>query len=147
MKASTFVLLLSMFISSIAYAIDNEVAFADPALLARYQHLINELRCPKCQNETIGDSDAPIAADLRREIRDLLAAGKTDDEVIKFLTDRYGDFVLYNPPFVARTWLLWAAPGLALLGGFSIAVAIIRRRARMPFEDDAAPHTEGTPSP
>jgi cytochrome c-type biogenesis protein CcmH len=147
MKTTIVVILLALLVSSGAYAIDNEVAFADSALLLRYQHLIGELRCPKCQNETIADSDAPIAADLRREIRDLLAAGKSDAEIIKFLTDRYGDFVLYNPPFVARTWLLWAAPALALLGGLSIAIVIIRRRARMPIEDDAEPHTAGTPSP
>jgi cytochrome c-type biogenesis protein CcmH len=141
--AATLVLLLF----GSASAIDSTPAFEDPVLLARYQHLTRELRCLVCQNETIADSNASLAADLRRELRGLIAAGKTDDEIRKFLTDRYGDFVLYNPPFVARTWLLWAAPALALLGGLTIAIVIIRRRARLPIEDDTEPHTAGTPSP
>src|SRR6188472_1458828 len=84
---------LAMLLCGRALAIDSAPAFEDPVLLARYQHLTRELRCLVCQNETIADSNAPLAADLRRELRGLIAAGKTDDEVRKFLTDRYGDFV------------------------------------------------------
>ena len=131
----TFVL-LTVLLGSAALAIDSAPAFEDPILLERYQHLTRELRCMTCQNETIADSNAPLAADLRRELRGLIADGKTDDEVRKFLTDRYGDFVLYNPPLVARTWLLWTAPALALFGGLAIAIVVIRRRARLPIEAD-----------
>jgi len=128
--------LLALLCCVSAFAIDRAPAFDDPILLARYQHLTRELRCLVCQNETIADSNAPLAADLRRELRDLIAAGKTDDEVRKFLTDRYGDFVLYNPPFVARTWLLWAAPVIALLAALGVAIGVIRRRAKMPLDSE-----------
>jgi cytochrome c-type biogenesis protein CcmH len=146
-----FAAVMALVCSSNAFAIDAKPAFDDPILLARYQHLTRELRCLVCQNETIADSNAPLAADLRRELRGLIAAGKTDDEIRTFLTDRYGDFVLYNPPFVARTWLLWAAPALALLGGLSIAIVVIRRRAQLPIEADTATDvnvdTAGTKTP
>jgi cytochrome c-type biogenesis protein CcmH len=112
-------------------AIDTAPAFADEALQVRYQHLIGELRCPKCQNETIADSPVGIAADLRREVRELMAAGKSDDEILRFLTDRYGDFVLYRPPFVTRTWLLWFAPAIAIVIGLCAAVRIIYRRSKL----------------
>jgi cytochrome c-type biogenesis protein CcmH len=118
-----------------AAAIDSEVTFSDPVLLKRYQHLTRELRCPKCQNEAISDSNAPVAADLRREVRNLLAQGKSDDEIVRFLTDRYGDFVLYNPPFAARTVVLWIAPSLALMVALGVAIVVIRRRSHLPIDD------------
>jgi cytochrome c-type biogenesis protein CcmH len=147
MRRLLFAAVLALVCSANAYAIDAKPAFDDPILLARYQHLTRELRCLVCQNETIADSNAPLAADLRRELRGLIAAGKTDDEVRKFLTDRYGDFVLYNPPFVARTWLLWTAPALALFGGLAIAIVVIRRRAHLPIESDIEIDTAGTNTP
>jgi cytochrome c-type biogenesis protein CcmH len=88
-----------------------------------------------CQNNSIADSNAGLAADLRREVRDLLLAGKSDAEILRFMTERYGDFVLYRPPFVARTWLLWLAPALLLLLGAFIAVRIVRGRARLAAAD------------
>ena len=97
------------------YAVDSGEDFADPILQARYEHLIGDLRCLVCQNESIADSNAPLAADLRREVREMLRAGKQDAEILRFMTDRYGDFVLFRPPFVARTWLLWLAPILLLI--------------------------------
>jgi cytochrome c-type biogenesis protein CcmH len=138
---------LGLLFCGTAHAIDQAPAFDDPALLARYQHLTRELRCLVCQNETIADSNQQLAADLRRELRGLIAAGKTDAEIRKFLTDRYGDFVLYNPPFVVRTWILWLAPALALLGGCAIVIAVVRRRANLPLEDHLETNTTGTPSP
>jgi cytochrome c-type biogenesis protein CcmH len=135
---------LAMVLFGSALAIDSAPAFEDPVLLARYQHLTRELRCLVCQNETIADSNAPLAADLRRELRALIAAGKTDDEIRKFLTDRYGDFVLYNPPFVARTLLLWAAPVIALLAALGVAIVVIRRRAQLPLEDGIEVDSVGT---
>ena len=120
-----------------AQAIDVE-RLDDPALQQRYERLTRELRCLVCQNETIADSNATLAADLRREVRDMLVAGKSDAEIRTFLTERYGDFVLYRPPLAPRTWLLWAAPALLLLGGAGIAALVIVRRARAARADPGA---------
>ena len=144
---AVLVAVLALLFCGGASAIDSAPAFEDPVLLARYQHLTRELRCLVCQNETIADSNAPLAADLRRELRGLIADGKTDDEIRKFLTDRYGDFVLYNPPFVARTWILWAAPVIALLAALGIAIVVIRRRSQLPLEDGIEADTVGTKTP
>ena len=112
-----------------AQAIDVE-RLDDPALQQRYERLTRELRCLVCQNETIADSTASLAADLRREVREMMVAGKSDIEIRAFLTERYGDFVLYRPPVAPRTWLLWAAPALLVLGGAGIAGLVIVRRSR-----------------
>jgi cytochrome c-type biogenesis protein CcmH len=126
-----------------ALAIDTQRAFDDPVLQGRYEAIIRELRCLVCQNETIADSNADLAADLRREIREMIAAGKTDDEIRAFMTQRYGDFVLYRPPLSANTFLLWAAPGLVLaIGAISAALFIRRRRAEVdsdPWDSQAGP--------
>lgn len=119
-----------------ARAIDSERAFDDPALQARYEHLTTQIRCLVCQNNSIADSNAALAADLRREIRDMIAADRSDGEIIEFLTARYGDFVLYRPPWTPRTWLLWLAPLLLLVAGTWVAVRIVIARARMPIDDD-----------
>lgn len=84
---------------------------------ARLKKLELELRCLVCQNQTLADSDAPLAADLRREVRELAIAGKSDAAIRTYLTDRYGDFVLYNPPLQRNTWLLWFGPFVLLAGG------------------------------
>jgi cytochrome c-type biogenesis protein CcmH len=120
----------------VAHAIDTEVAFQDPALQERYESLNRELRCLVCQNQTIADSNAGLAQDLRREVRDMIAAGKSDDEIRKFMTDRYGDFVLYSPPVTARTYLLWAAPVLLLAIALVTIFSIVRKRARQPIDID-----------
>ncbi|HKQ82114.1 MAG TPA: cytochrome c-type biogenesis protein [Steroidobacteraceae bacterium] len=119
-----------------SWAIDAAPAFSDPVQQARYERLASELRCLVCQNETIKDSNADLAADLRRELREQLQAGKSDAEIRQFLTDRYGDFVLYKPPLTARTVLLWAAPLLLLLIGLIAAGVVIVRRSRLPLADD-----------
>ena len=126
-----------------AAAIDTEEDLPTPQMQARYERLINELRCLVCQNNSIADSNATLAADLRREVRDLLIAGKTDAEILSFMTDRYGDFVLYRPPFVPRTWLLWLAPALLLLIGAFIAVRIVRARSRLAATDTDDSDIEG----
>jgi len=113
-----------------ALAIDTETAFDDPVLQHRYESLNRELRCLVCQNQTIADSNATLASDLRREVRDLLAAGKTDDEIRDFMIERYGDFVLYRPRMTGQTLLLWAAPVLLLLISAVVVVRIVRRRAQ-----------------
>ena len=101
---------------------------ANPALDARLKKLETELRCLVCQNQTLADSDASLAQDLRREVRDLAASGKSDDEIKAYLVARYGDFVLYNPPVKSLTWLLWFGPALLLGGGGLAWYAIVRRR-------------------
>src|SRR5450631_499223 len=93
---------------------------ADPALEARMTRITSELRCLVCQNQTIADSNAELAADLRRETRELLKQGKSDAEVVDYMTARYGDFVLYRPPLRATTLLLWFGPALMLAGGGAI---------------------------
>jgi cytochrome c-type biogenesis protein CcmH len=112
-----------------ALAIDSEKAFEDPALQARYEHINRELRCLVCQNQTIADSNATLAQDLRREVREMITAGRTDDEIREFMIARYGDFVLYRPRMTAGNFLLWAAPVLLLLLGGFIGIRYVRRQA------------------
>ena len=105
---------------------------------ARYQRLIAEVRCLTCQNQSIKDSNAPLARDLRAVVREQMEAGATDAEIYAFLQARYGDFALYKPPFSARTALLWLSPVVLLaLGGFAI-VRVVRRRASMDIGVDGA---------
>jgi len=128
-------LLAGMLIACQALAVDAGRAFEDPAQQERYERLVKDLRCLMCQNQSIADSNATLASDLRREVRDLMIAGQSDDQIRSFMTERYGDFVLYRPPVTPRTWLLWAAPALLLLGGTAIAVAVVRRRTRAAREN------------
>lgn len=131
----TFALLTLLVLAARAFGVDTGEEFADPALQARYERLTHDLRCLVCQNESIADSNAGLAADLRREVREMLGAGKSDQEILAFMTDRYGDFVLFRPPFVARTWLLWVAPALLLATGAWIATRIIKRKAQLARAD------------
>lgn len=118
-------------------AIDNSKAFDDPELQARYDKLISEVRCLKCQNQSIKDSNVFLAADLRREIRRLIAEGKTDAEIQDFLVTRYGEFALYRPRTSGKTLILWIAPFLlVLLGGFAM-FRIVRHRMSLPMDDDS----------
>jgi cytochrome c-type biogenesis protein CcmH len=119
-----------------AAAIDSGKAFDDPELQARYEHIIAEVRCVTCQNQNIRDSNAFVAADLRREIRRLLGEGKTDAEVADFLVTRYGDFVLYRPRFSGKTLVLWVAPFLLLLFGGIAIFRIVRHRMVMPIDEE-----------
>jgi cytochrome c-type biogenesis protein CcmH len=121
---------------SAAFAIDQEIAFSDPALNARYLSLIREIRCPKCLNESIADSDAPVAADLRREVRRLMNEGKPDAEIKDYLSARYGDFVLYRPRVTETTWALWAGPFVFLLIGGIVFWRIVRSRRGQPLDDE-----------
>jgi cytochrome c-type biogenesis protein CcmH len=114
----------------------------DAALEARVLAIASELRCLVCQNQTIADSHAELALDLRRQIRELLQRGLSDAEVRRYMTDRYGDFVLYKPPLRASTALLWIGPGLLLAGALTALVVVLRRRQRLsadafdPDDDD-----------
>lgn len=120
-----------------AGAIDTGKAFDDPEMQSRYEKLIAEVRCVTCQNQSIKDSNAFIAADLKREIRRLMTEGKSDAEVKDFLVERYGDFVLYRPRMSGRTLALWIAPFLLILFGGVALVRVIRNRMTMPIDDDA----------
>ena len=104
---------------------------ADPALEARMLAITGELRCLVCQNQTIADSHADLAVDLRQEVRELLLKGMTPDQVRKYMTDRYGDFVLYRPPFNAGTAVLWLGPAVLLAIALLALVLVIRKRARL----------------
>ena len=121
------------------YAIDTEPAFDDPALQQRYERIHRELRCLVCQNQTIADSNATLASDLRREVRELIAAGRTDDEIREFMIERYGDFVLYRPRMTATNFLLWGAPVILLAIGAIAVVRVVRRRSREVDIDTAGP--------
>ena len=125
-------------LASPAMAIDTDKAFDDPELQARYEHIIEEVRCLKCQNQSIKDSNAFLAGDLRREIRRMLSEGKTDEEIYDFLVARYGEFALYRPRMSGKTLVLWIAPILLLLAGGFVLVNILRRRMAMPIDRDAA---------
>jgi cytochrome c-type biogenesis protein CcmH len=100
----------------------------DPAVEKRLEKLSKELRCLVCQNETLADSRADLADDLREEIREQIRAGKTDQEIIAFLTQRYGEFILYRPPVKPTTYLLWFGPFVLLLGGLVILFRYVKRR-------------------
>jgi len=109
----------------------------DPALEAKVQRVAQELRCLVCQNQTIADSNAELAQDLRREVRTMIASGKSEAEVRRFMVERYGDFVLYRPPFQGTTMALWVGPFLLLLVGLWIAQRLVRARRRAVPADTA----------
>ena len=124
-------LVLTLCLLGTASAAIDAYEFKDEAERARYRTLVEELRCPKCQNQNIADSNAPIAMDLRREIYRMLEEGQSNEQIIDYLVARYGNFVLYNPPVTARTMLLWYGPGGLLICGFIVlAVILIRRRKK-----------------
>lgn len=125
-----------------SFAIDTGIAFEDPALQARYENIIAEVRCVKCQNQTIKDSNAFLAEDLRREIRRLLAEGKSDAEVYDFLVTRYGEFALYRPRMSGKTLVLWLAPAIFGLVGLFIVFRVIRRRMSLPIDEDTGAGAE-----
>jgi cytochrome c-type biogenesis protein CcmH len=125
-----------LLLTGTARAIDTGLEFDDPKLQARYEHIIDQVRCLKCQNTTIRDSNAFLAADLRREIRRMIEEGKTDDEIYDFLVERYGEFALYKPRARGKTLVLWLAPGILLLGGAVILVGVLRRRMALPIDGD-----------
>jgi len=113
-----------------AWAVIEIAPLSSAELEARYRVLIAELRCPKCQNQNLADSDAPIAADLRGEIRRLLEAGYDDREIAAHLVERYGDFVLYRPAVQKNTLVLWFGPGVLAVIGLLVLVMVVRRQRR-----------------
>jgi len=123
------VLLALCFASAAVLAIDP-LQYRDEAEEQRFRQLTSELRCVMCQNQSLADSSAGIAADLRREVLELMREGKSDAEIKQYLAERYTDFVLYSPPLRPGTLLLWLAPAAVLLGGAIAVFVIVRRRAQ-----------------
>jgi cytochrome c-type biogenesis protein CcmH len=134
-----FALLVVLMLALPAFALDTAPAFDDPAQQERYQRIIRELRCLQCRSESIADSGVTLAADLRRQVREMMAAGKSDQEIFQHMVDRYGDYVLYKPPVTPRTWLLWGAPVLLLVVGATVAGFVIVRKSKLPDTDPADP--------
>ncbi|MGH8137859.1 MAG: cytochrome c-type biogenesis protein [Steroidobacteraceae bacterium] len=129
--------LLCIFVlgAAAALAVDT-TELPNAALQSRYLALTHELRCMQCQNESIADSPVGLAADMRREVREMLVAGKSDDDVRNFMVARYGEFILFRPRFSARTAWLWLAPGVLLLTGAIVAVRIVRQRTALLAQDN-----------
>lgn len=128
---SLFVALFAL--PSVALAAGEATPVAEnPELEARVQSLSRNLRCLVCQNESVAESRAPLAVDLRAQVREQLGAGKTESEVVDFMVSRYGDFVLYRPPFKASTALLWLGPLVLLLGGLGWLLLRLRSRQQEP---------------
>ncbi|MBX8499624.1 cytochrome c-type biogenesis protein [Pseudomonas lijiangensis] len=137
MKRWLTVVVLSLGLAGFAQAAIDAYQFRDEAERARYSELTKELRCPKCQNQDLADSNAPIAADLRKEIYRMLGEGQSNQQIIEFMVNRYGEFVRYNPQLSSRTWLLWFGPaGLLLVGLVVIGVIVGRRRSEQREEAD-----------
>ena len=125
MKRLLFIVILIMSVN--CYGVDYR-QLDDPKQQESYDSLTKELRCLVCQNQTIADSNAELAADLRRQVYEMLEKGKSRDEIVQFMTDRYGDFVLYKPAFTGKTTILWVAPIVFLLMGLITVFSFIRRK-------------------
>ncbi len=123
-------------LAAAATTLDAYGQLEDPALQARYEHITQDLRCLVCQNESIADSNVELASDLRRQVREMLVAGKSDDAIFAFMTDRYGEFVRFRPPLEAKTLLIWGAPFIMLLLGGAVIYRVVRQRSRLPLDDE-----------
>ena len=138
----TSILVCLLAASPASYAVDT-TQMPTPELQKRYLGLTHELRCMQCQNEAIADSPVSLAADLRRQVAEMLNAGKSDDDVRNYMVARYGNFILFRPPVSAKTIWVWATPGILLLIGAAVAVRITKQRAALvaqdnePVEEDA----------
>ncbi|MDS4015254.1 MAG: cytochrome c-type biogenesis protein [Candidatus Accumulibacter sp.] len=119
---------LSTFVMSAAVAAEARPVAEDPAVEARVQKLSDELRCLVCQNQNLSDSHADLALDLKRQVREMVKAGRSDREILDYMVQRYGDFVLYRPPVKATTWLLWAGPFVLFFGALALLFIKLRRR-------------------
>ena len=125
-----WLLVIILLIPSLAAAEEARPLADNTQVEARLKTLAVELRCLVCQNQTLADSNAPLAEDLRREVREMITKGMSDREIIDFLVQRYGDFVLYRPPWKATTTLLWLGPFLLLIAGATALVLALRRRQK-----------------
>lgn len=139
--------LLLGLLAACAHANEAAPAAADPALEARMMRITAELRCLVCQNQTIADSQSGLATDLRQQVREMLQRGASEQQVIDYMTARYGDFVRYRPPLKANTVLLWFGPLLLLLGGVAALVLVLHRRSRLADDQfEADPEPDASPA-
>jgi len=138
MKRLLAAAVLALGLAGVAHAAIDTYEFATDAERERFRDLTKELRCPKCQNQDIADSNAPIAADLRKEIFRMLGEGKDNQQIIDFMVDRYGDFVRYKPALTGKTALLWFGPAGLLLAGVVVMAVIVRRRRAAPTDGSDA---------
>ena len=129
---------LSLLLANMAVASTAVVEFSDESLRIRYQQLVQELRCPKCQNQNLADSNSPISEDLRAQVHRLLEEGMSDREIKDYLKSRYSEFILYRPEVNQNTWLLWAAPVVFLLFGLWVLYRLYFNRSSsdMPVEQN-----------
>ncbi|MEA3158696.1 MAG: cytochrome c-type biosis protein CcmH [Gammaproteobacteria bacterium] len=118
-----------------AAGLDAHGQLQNPELQVRFERIAKELRCLQCQNESIADSNADLARDLRRQVREMLVEGKSDDAIFTFMTDRYGEFVRFAPPLSPKTTLIWGAPFFMLLLGGAVIYRVVRQRSRMPLDE------------
>ncbi|HWM71752.1 MAG: cytochrome c-type biosis protein CcmH [Gammaproteobacteria bacterium] len=132
---ATIALLICILLATRTSQAVDTTQMPTPALQERYLGLTHELRCMQCQNEAIADSPVSLAADLRRQVAEMLLAGKSDDDVRDYMVARYGDFILFRPRVSSRTIWLWSAPGILLLIGAAIAVRVTRQRAALVDQD------------
>jgi cytochrome c-type biogenesis protein CcmH len=132
MKAWLFAIGLALALPSHAVEIRQ---FNDAAKQQAYENLVKELRCLVCQNQSLADSDADLAKDLRTEVYNIIQSGKSEQEAVKFLVDRYGDFVLYKPPLNITTSLLWIGPFVLLLGGLAYLALLAKKRSQTQAPD------------
>ena len=133
--AGKTLIVAALVLTRVAWAGEAQPVAADPALEERVTALATELRCLVCQNQTLADSNAPLAVDLRNQIRERMREGASERDIVAFMVERYGDFVLYRPPWKATTVLLWLGPLLLMLGGLAALYFRLSRRRR----EDAAP--------
>ena len=138
MRALASGVIVLLFLLAVPSWAVEPVHLSDPVLQARYLVLIHELRCVQCENNSLADSDASIAADVRRQIRDMLSAGKSDREIKDYLVSRYSEFILFRPEYSWRNAWLWGLPVFLLIIGVVIAVRVIRQRVALVDNDDEA---------
>lgn len=136
MKLAIKLLLVSLFLINCAVFKANAspvetYQFNDETTKLRYQDLVQELRCPKCQNQNLADSNSQIAIDLRRQVYQMLQQGKSDQEIVQFMVERYGDFVLYRPPLSSLTYLLWFGPFVLLFIGAVVVLVMVRKKKQL----------------
>jgi len=126
-KSHAFILMLFVLLLPVSNA---EVITVAPEYEERYEHILSELRCLVCQNQTVAESPADLSNDLRVEVKEMLERGATDQEILNFMSDRYGDFVLYNPPVKPRTYVLWIGPFILLFGAIVFTLLLVSRRSK-----------------
>ena len=134
-----------LLVSGVAFAVDP-TTLPTPELQARYEAMTHELRCMQCMNNSIADSPVGLASDLRRDVKELLLAGKSDDEIRAYMVQRYGNVILFTPPMSGSSAWVWVLPGRAAIGGLLIAVRIVRRRSNLVEQDDSIVDGEEKPS-